>query len=60
MEPALHLPDMCFIANAGLVLEDVFRVPQRAPEVSHFRQRLKEQDSIMKTIDGDSKEEEGK
>lgn len=38
LEPAPHLPDMCFVANAGLVLEDrvvpsVFRVTQRAPEV---------------------------
>jgi lysine-ketoglutarate reductase/saccharopine dehydrogenase-like protein (TIGR00300 family) len=59
MEPALHLPDMCFIANAGLVLEDVFvpavfRVPQRAPEVPHFRQWLEEQDFTMETIDGDT------
>jgi lysine-ketoglutarate reductase/saccharopine dehydrogenase-like protein (TIGR00300 family) len=37
------LPDMCFVANAGLRLEDrfvpsVFRVAQRAPEVPHYTQ----------------------
>ncbi len=41
VQPAApHLPDQCFIANAGIVLGDVFvpslfRVPQRAPEVPH-------------------------
>ena len=60
MEPALHLPDMCFIANADPVLEDVFRVAQRMPEVPHFCQWLQEQDFTVETIDGDSKEEDGK
>ena len=41
VEPAEGLPDMCFVANAGLRLSDrfvpsVFRVPQRAAEVPHF------------------------
>jgi len=41
VQPAApHLPDMCFVANAGIVLGElfvpsVFRVPQRAPEVPH-------------------------
>ncbi len=41
VQPAApHLPDLCFVANAGLVLDDlfvpsVFRVRQRAPEVAH-------------------------
>ena len=41
VQPAApHLPDMCFVANAGIVLGEcfvpsVFRVPQRAPEVAH-------------------------
>lgn len=42
IEPAAGLPDMVFTANAGLVLDDlfvpaVFRVPERAGEVPHFR-----------------------
>jgi N-dimethylarginine dimethylaminohydrolase len=41
VEPVPHRPDMCFTANAGLKLENIFiptrfRVPQRAPEVPHF------------------------
>ena len=41
VEPLPDLPDMCFVANAGLVLEDVFvpsvfRVRQRAPEVPGY------------------------
>ncbi len=41
VQPAVHLPDMAFVANAGLVCEDVFvpsvfHVPQRAGEVPHF------------------------
>ncbi len=55
MEPAPHLPDMCFIANAGLALDDVFvpavfRVPQRAPEVPHFRRWLEEKDFVIETL----------
>ncbi|MDG2306224.1 MAG: TIGR00300 family protein [Candidatus Binatia bacterium] len=41
LEPADGLPDMPFVANAGLVLGDVFvpagfRFPQRQPEQGHF------------------------
>ena len=41
MEPGEHLPDMCFAANGGLVVEKVFvkprfRVPQRQPEEELF------------------------
>ena len=37
IEPIEELPDMCFAANGGLILEDVFvpavfSVPQRRPE----------------------------
>lgn len=47
LEGARGLPDMCFAANAGLVLEDVFvqsvfRVPQRAPEVPLFSQWMQQ------------------
>jgi lysine-ketoglutarate reductase/saccharopine dehydrogenase-like protein (TIGR00300 family) len=39
--PVPHLPDMCFAANAGLKLENIFvptrfRVPQRVGEVPHY------------------------
>ncbi len=41
--PAEGLPDMCFAANAGFVLNEVFvpavfSVRQRRPEVAHYRQ----------------------
>lgn len=41
VEPLPELPDMCFVANAGLLLDDVFvpsnfRVRQRAPEVPGY------------------------
>ncbi len=41
-EPGPGLPDMAFVANAGLVLDEifipsVFRVPQRRPEMPGYR-----------------------
>lgn len=41
IEPAPGLPDMCFVANAGLMLDgrfvpSVFRFPQRVPESEHY------------------------
>jgi len=58
MEPAPHLPDMCFIANAGLALDDVFvpavfRVPQRAPEVPHFCRWFEEQDFVVENLNSE-------
>ena len=59
MEPTPHLPDMCFIANAGLVLDNVFvpsvfRVPQRVPEVPHFRRWFKEQNFAVENLNSES------
>lgn len=49
VEPLPDLPDMCFVANAGLLLEDVFipsvfRVRQRAPEVPGYVRWFEERD----------------
>ncbi len=48
VEPAAGQPDMCFVANAGLKLENLFvpslfRVPQRAPEVPEYVKWIKAQ-----------------
>ncbi|MEJ2245904.1 MAG: TIGR00300 family protein [Acidobacteriota bacterium] len=58
MEPVEDQPDMCFVANAGLKLENLFvptlfRVPQRVPEVAHYLKWLKSQDVEIKTIPDD-------
>ncbi len=43
LEPQLHLPDMVFTANAGLVkgnsfIPSRFQYPERQPEEAHFRE----------------------
>ncbi|MDX1565968.1 MAG: arginine deiminase-related protein, partial [Phycisphaeraceae bacterium] len=58
VEPAEGLPDMCFVANAGLRLDgcfvpSVFRVPQRAAEVPHFIRWFTEAGDRIKTIPED-------
>jgi lysine-ketoglutarate reductase/saccharopine dehydrogenase-like protein (TIGR00300 family) len=48
IKPGKYLPDMCFAANGGLVVENrfvrsVFRVTQRQPEESPYRQWFRDQ-----------------
>jgi len=49
IEPSPGLPDMCFVANAGVVLNNrfvpsLFRFPQREPESPGYRQWFEEHD----------------
>jgi lysine-ketoglutarate reductase/saccharopine dehydrogenase-like protein (TIGR00300 family) len=58
VDPVPHQPDMCFVANAGLKLENVFvptrfRVPQRAPEVPHYLDWFLRQDFDIRPIPDD-------
>jgi len=58
VEPVEHQPDMCFIANAGLKLENlfvptIFRVPQRAPEVDLYLKWFQSRDVDIRTIPDD-------
>ena len=53
-----RLPDMCFVANAGLLLErvfvpSVFRVPQRVPEVPHYRAWFEQNGYQIADLKGD-------
>jgi lysine-ketoglutarate reductase/saccharopine dehydrogenase-like protein (TIGR00300 family) len=56
--PLPELPDMCFVANAGLVLDDVFvpsnfRVQQRAPEIPGYSRWFTERNYQIKTLSED-------
>ena len=58
MKPVEGQPDMCFVANAGLKLENLFvptlfRVPQRVPEVAHYLEWIKSQDIEIRAIPDD-------
>lgn len=58
IEGAPALPDMCFVANAGLVLNDrfvpsVFRFPQRAPEAPLYTEWFLEADYEIVELDGE-------
>ncbi len=65
VNPLPQLPDMCFVANAGLVLEDVFvpsvfRVPQRVPEVVGYTQWFADRQYKIESLpDGRDFEGEG-
>ena len=59
VDPVERQPDMCFVANAGLKLENIFvptlfRVPQRAPEVPHYVEWFKTHDIEVRNISDDS------
>ena len=59
VDPVERQPDMCFVANAGLKLENIFvptlfRVPQRAPEVPHYVEWFKAHDIDVRNISDDS------
>ena len=63
VEPLPELPDMCFVANAGLLLDDVFvpsnfRVPQRAPEIPGYLRWFEQRDYKIVNL-GDDCEFEG-
>ena len=58
VEPVEGLPDMCFVANAGLKLENrfvpaVFRVHQRGPEAAHFTNWFSETKHEIKQVGPD-------
>lgn len=58
IEPEPGLPDMCFVANAGLVLggrfiPSVFRFPQREPEAAHFTRWLDKAGFEIAPLPGD-------
>ena len=58
MKPVEDQPDMCFVANAGLKLENLFvptlfRVPQRIAEVAHYLEWLKSQDIEIRALPDD-------
>lgn len=58
VEPVPGQPDMCFVANAGLKLENLFvpslfRVPQRVPEVPAYLEWVKAQGLEVKDISDD-------
>jgi len=65
VDPIERQPDMCFVANAGLKLENLFiptlfRVPQRAPEVPYYTEWFKAHDVEVRNIsDGSTFEGEG-
>jgi lysine-ketoglutarate reductase/saccharopine dehydrogenase-like protein (TIGR00300 family) len=55
IQPVAGQPDMCFVANAGLKLENVFvptvfRVPQRAPEIPHYLEWARRQGYETRTV----------
>ena len=55
VDPLPELPDMCFVANAGLLLGDVFvpsnfRVQQRAPEIPGYTQWFEQQKYRIKSL----------
>lgn len=58
VEPAEDQPDMCFVANAGLMLENVFiptlfRVPQRVPEVDLYLKWFQSRDIEIRDMPDD-------
>ncbi len=58
IEPGKHLPDMCFSANGGLVVENVFvqtrfRVVQRRPEEDLFAEWFKSRNYEIVTLPDD-------
>jgi len=58
VEPVSGRPDMCFVANAGLKLENlfvpsIFRVPQRVPEVPEYLKWIHAHDFEIKNIPDD-------
>ncbi len=55
LQPVPRQPDMCFIANAGLKLENVFvptvfRVRERKPEVPHYLEWFEKQGMAIRHI----------
>lgn len=65
IEPGEHLPDMCFAANGGLVVDNVFvkprfRVAQRQPEEELFANWFREHDyEVISLPDDEPFEGEG-
>ena len=58
VDPLPELPDMCFVANAGLLLENVFvpsnfRVQQRAPEIPGYRRWFEQRDYKIISLNED-------
>jgi len=58
IQPVPGQPDMCFVANAGLKLDNVFiptifRVPQRAPEMPHYLEWFSQQGVDIRPIPDD-------
>jgi lysine-ketoglutarate reductase/saccharopine dehydrogenase-like protein (TIGR00300 family) len=58
VDPVAGQPDMCFVANAGLKLENLFvpslfRVPQRVPEVPGYLEWIRTQGIEIRDIPDD-------
>ncbi len=58
VDPLPELPDMCFVANAGLLLDDTFvpsnfRVQQRAPEIPGYSHWFSERKYQIKSLNDD-------
>ncbi|MEJ2108903.1 MAG: fused N-dimethylarginine dimethylaminohydrolase/saccharopine dehydrogenase domain-containing protein, partial [Acidobacteriota bacterium] len=58
IKPVQGQPDMCFVANAGLKLENIFvptnfRVAQRAPEMPHFLEWFRRQSVEFEPVPDD-------